>query len=119
LLLLAIIFCCFGAARLAVSGDDFDSVGDDTADVNGVGAGNEGGFTVFGIPHMRASVVLTTLRLGLLGSHIFALSSGDIVVVLDELAVDSGVAADDCCAYTWILLQIPKINTPTITEKTA
>jgi hypothetical protein len=118
LLLLAIIFCCFGAATLAASGDDFDSDDDDTADVGGVAAGNEG-FTVFGIAHIRASVVLTTLRLGLLGSHIFALISGDIVVVLGELAVAGGVAADDCCAYTWILLQVPKSNTPTITENTA
>jgi hypothetical protein len=114
LLLLAIIFCCFGAA----SGDDFVAVDDDTADVGGVAAGNEG-FTVFGIPHICDSVVLTTSRLGLLGSHIFALSSGDIVVVLGELAVDRGVAADDCCVYTWILLQVPKSNTPTITENTA
>ena len=42
---------------------------------------NKGGFTVFAIPHMRHSVVLITLRSGLLGSHIFALISGDIVVL--------------------------------------
>jgi hypothetical protein len=35
---------------------------------------------VLGIPHMCASVVLTTLRLGLLGLHNFALISGDMVV---------------------------------------
>jgi hypothetical protein len=67
-------------------------------------------------------VVLTTLRLGLLGSHIFALSSGDIVV-LSEPPVGGddadSVGEDDCCAYAWILLQIPKSNTPTRTEKTA
>jgi hypothetical protein len=36
------------------------------------------------------------LRLGLLGSHIFALSSGDIVVLLSELPAGGD---DDCCAY--------------------
>jgi hypothetical protein len=56
------------------------------------------GFTVFGIPHILDSVVLTTLRLGLLGLHIFALSSGDIVVVLLLLLPADG--GDDCCAYT-------------------
>jgi hypothetical protein len=34
------------------------------------------GCTVFGIPHILDSVVLTTLRLGLLGSHIAALCCG-------------------------------------------
>ncbi|MFL6342849.1 MAG: hypothetical protein ACJ72U_15055 [Nitrososphaeraceae archaeon] len=72
--------CCFGRAAtlpavdvvgfvvvVVCCGDD-----DDTADVgSGVAAYNEGGFTVFGIPHICDSVVLTTLRLGLLGSHIF------------------------------------------------
>ena len=42
---------------------------------------------------MRDSVVLTTLRSGLPGSH-FALISGDIVV-LGELAVDGGDDADN------------------------
>jgi hypothetical protein len=57
------------------------------------------GPTVLGIPHIRASVVLTTLRLGLLGLHIFALSSGDMVVLLCELAIDGGdiVGEDDGC----------------------
>src|SRR6187200_2013951 len=90
LLLVVVICCCFGKAppveiEIAVSllvvvgfvvvvccgggGDD-----DDTADVGGgVAADNEGDFTVFGIPQIVDSVVLTTLRLGLLGSHIFAL----------------------------------------------
>jgi hypothetical protein len=47
---------------------------------------------------MRASVVLTTLRLGLLGLHIFALISGDIAL-LGELAVDGGniVGGEDVC----------------------
>jgi hypothetical protein len=54
---------------------------DDTADVGGVADDNEGGFTVFGIPHICDSVVLTIWRLGLLRSYIFALSSGDIAMV--------------------------------------
>jgi hypothetical protein len=117
LLFVVAICCCFGGGAAAVVGFVVSCVGggDDTADVDGVAAGNEGGFTVFGIPHICDSVVLTTLRLGLLGSHIFALSSSDIVVVLGELVAVAG----GCCAYTWILLQIPKINTPTITENTA
>ena len=57
------------------------------------------GPTVLGIPHMRASVVLTTLRLGLPGLHIFALISGDIVVLLGELVVDDGgdIVGEDVC----------------------
>jgi hypothetical protein len=57
------------------------------------------GSTVLGIPHIRASVVLTTLRLGLLGLHIFALISGDIAALLGELAVDGGdiVGGEDIC----------------------
>jgi hypothetical protein len=69
---------------------------DDTTDVGGIAVDNEGGFTVFGILQIVDSVVLTTLRLGLLGSHIFALSSGDIVVLLSELPAGGD---DDCCAY--------------------
>jgi hypothetical protein len=55
-------------------------VGDDTTDVLcDVGTADaRPGFTVLAIPHMRASVVLTTFRSGLLGSHILALSSSDI-----------------------------------------
>ena len=37
---------------------------------------------VFGIPHICDSVVLTNLSFGLLGSHSFDFSCGDIVVVL-------------------------------------
>jgi hypothetical protein len=56
------------------------------------------GPTVLGIPHIRASVVLTTLRLGLLGLHIFALTSGDMVVLLGELGVDGGdIVGEDVC----------------------
>jgi hypothetical protein len=82
------------------------SGGDDIADVGGV-ADNEG-FTVLGIPHIRDSVVLTTLRSGLLGSHIFALSSGDIGL-LDELlprlpaacaGCDDDTDDGNCCANT-------------------
>jgi hypothetical protein len=66
-------------------------------------------------------VVLTTLRLGLLGSHIFDLSSADIVVVLSELLLPAAGGDDDgsCCANTWVLLQIPKTNMPTRTENSA
>jgi hypothetical protein len=45
--------------------------------------------------HMRASVALTTFRLGLLGLHSSALSLADIVVVLGELADGDN---DNCCA---------------------
>ena len=82
--------CCFGAATLVIAGG-FVVVCcvevDDTAEVGGVADSIDGdGFTVFGIPHICDSVVLTTLRLGLLGSHILAFSSSDIVVVvLSEL----------------------------------
>jgi hypothetical protein len=43
-----VVVCCDGG-----NGDD-----DDTADVGGVADGAEGGFTVFGMSHIRASVVL-------------------------------------------------------------
>jgi hypothetical protein len=131
LFVVAICCCCFlGAAILATAvgfvvvvvccggrGDDGDD--DDTADVGGGGGvaddDTKGGFTVFGIPHIRASVVLTTLRLGLLGSHIFDLSSADIVGVLSELLLPAAGGDDNgsCCANTWVLLQIPKSNMPT------
>jgi hypothetical protein len=106
LFVVAICFCCFGGAATlaAVVVVGFVAVGgvvdDDIADVGGGGvADNEGGFSVFGIPHTRASVVLTTFRLGLLGSHIFALSSSDIGL-LRELPVGDddvdNVGEDDC-----------------------
>lgn len=107
--------CCFGAVMFAAVGfvvvvcccdGDID---DDSADVGGVGAAddNKSGFTVFGIPYIRDSVVLTTLRPGLLGSHIFALSPGDIGL-LDELLLRLPAAGDDgddeidgiCCPNT-------------------
>jgi hypothetical protein len=72
---------------------------DDTTDVGGIAVDNEGGFTVFGILQIVDSVVLTTLRLGLLGSHIFALSSGDIVVLIEPPvrgADADSVGEDDC-----------------------
>jgi hypothetical protein len=100
LFVLVVCCCCFGGvvATLAIAGFVVCCGGDDDdiADVGGVA--DKEGFTVLGIPHMRASVVLTTLRLGLLGSHIFALSSADIVVVLRELAAaggDDDVGEDD------------------------
>src|SRR5919198_2174315 len=91
LLLFVVVICCCcfgGVATLAIAGCVVVCGGDDTADVGGGAADddNKGGFTVFVIPHIRDSVVLTTLRLGLLGLHIFALISGDIfVVALNEL----------------------------------
>jgi hypothetical protein len=104
--------CCFGTVMFAAVGfvvvvcccdGDID---DGSVDVGGVGAAddNKSGFTVFGIPHIRDSVVLTTLRPGLLGSHIFALSPGDIGL-LDELLLRLPAAGDDeidgiCCANT-------------------
>jgi hypothetical protein len=69
--------CCFGAVMFAAVGfvvvvccvGDGDEDEDDTADVGGVVAAvdNKDGFIVFGIPHIRDSVVLTTFRPGLLG----------------------------------------------------
>jgi hypothetical protein len=50
------------------------------------------------------------------------LSSGDIVVLTEPPvrgADADSVGEDDCWAYAWILLQIPKSNTPTRTENTA
>ena len=94
-----IIFCCFGAAILAAG--NFVAVGgDDTAvvDVNGIAAAVVVlVFTVFGIPHMWASVVLTTLRLGLPGVHIIAFTCGDIVVLRDTVGDDNDVAEDEGC----------------------
>ena len=96
MLFTAFICCCLGAATVVVG--DGCIGGDDTADVGGVD-GNEG-FTVLGIPHMRDSVVLTTLRSGLLGSHIFALSSDDIGLLTElpvgEDNVGEEEVEDDC-----------------------
>jgi hypothetical protein len=93
-----------------------DGADDDTALVGGVADDGKDGFTVLEIPHIRASVVLTTLRSGLLGSHIFALSSDDIdLLTLGE----DNVGEDDFCAYTWILLHILKNNTPTRSKNSA
>jgi hypothetical protein len=126
ILFVDVSFCCLGegeaaasvvvgfvAAVFCVGGDDDD----DTVDVGSVVADDgKDGFTVLEIPHIRASVVLTTLRSGLLGSHIFALSSDDIdLLTLGE----DNVGEDDFCAYTWILLQIPKSNTPTRSKNSA
>jgi hypothetical protein len=87
----------------------------DTTGVVGVAAVVVVSFTDLGIPHIRDSVVLTTLRLGLAGSHILALSSDDMVV-LDGLADGSDV--NDCCAFAGTLLQILNNNWPTRTENT-
>jgi hypothetical protein len=86
-----VVVCCGGGG-----GDD-----DDTADVGGgVAADNEGDFTVFGIPQIVDSVVLTTLRLGLLGSHIFALISDEIALLSELLSPAAGDDDEDdnCCA---------------------
>jgi hypothetical protein len=79
--------------RFVVAGLDNDATGDGWGVADG-----KSGFTVFGIPHIRASVVLTTLRSGLLGSHIIDLSSCEI-----GLLAKPPVVGD--CAYTWALLQ--------------
>jgi hypothetical protein len=51
------------------------------------------------------------LRAGLVGSHNFALTSGDIVLALLAPSDDEEEEDDDCCAYTTsILLQTPKIK---------
>ena len=91
------------AVGFVVADDDDDD--DNTAEVGGVADNVGDGFTVFGIPHICDSVVLTILRLRLLGSHIFALRSADIVMVLGELLLpllpaDDGDDNGNCCAYT-------------------
>ena len=101
LLLFVVATCCLGLTLLDTCvADPADGVVDgDATDVDVV-VGDEGDeeevvvfFTVFGILHMRASVVLTTFRPGLPGLHSSALSLADIVVVvLDELeGGDDGV----------------------------
>ncbi len=82
--------CCFGGLAVFVTTVVvvccFDGDDDDTADVGGVTTDDaKGDFSVFAIPHMRDSVVLITLRSGLLGSHIFALSSDDIGLLSEVL----------------------------------
>jgi hypothetical protein len=103
--LFVVVICCCrcfgGVTTLAIAGCVFVCCGgddDDTADVSGVADDSKGGFTVFGMPQMCASVVLTTLRPGLLGSHILALISGDIVVLGELVAAVDGDTADDCWA---------------------
>jgi hypothetical protein len=107
LVLLSEVFtcCCFGGVALSgaaccVADDDVDMA--DVCDVATDDA--KGGLTVFAIPHKRDSVVLTTLRLGLLGSHIFALSSGDIWLLGELLlllpAACGGEDDGNCCANT-------------------
>jgi hypothetical protein len=46
---------------------------------------------VFGIPHICDSVVLTKASFGLLGSHIFAFSAGETVVLVGNGEVGDGV----------------------------
>src|SRR5919197_6781530 len=95
-LFIVVICCCFkGAAAVVVGFVNVCCVDDDTVDVCGVAADAKGGFTVFGIPHICASVVLTTLRLGLLGSHIFALGSDDIGLLGELLPLPPDGGSDD------------------------
>jgi hypothetical protein len=100
--------CCFGLLELDAGVVAVDSVGVVDAAVV------VGSFTVFGILHMRASVVLTTLRLGLLGSHISDFTFSDTVVVRGILLDGDD---DNCCAFTVKVLVrvaargIPKVRT--------
>jgi hypothetical protein len=73
-------------------------------------------FIVFGIPHRCDSVVLTNLSFGLLGSHSFDFSCGEIVVFVGEGGegeVDGGGAAAGvfCSIWAWLPLIIPISNT--------
>jgi len=63
-------------------------------------------FIVFGIPHIFDSVVLTNLSFGLLGSHIFDFSSGEIV-----LLVGDGEVGGEGVTWAWLPLIIPISNT--------
>ena len=96
ILFVFVICCCLGGAVVAVVGfvvtvccvgDDEDSA-DVLCDVGTADA--RPGFTVLAMPHMRASVVLTTFRSGLLGSHILALSSSDIDVLTPADVTEDG-----------------------------
>lgn len=97
-----------------------DDCDDDGGDVAAADNSNEG-FTVFGIPQMCASVVLTTFRLGLPGSHIFALRSGDKLLLTEVLLLPPTTPVDDdvCCAFTRSLLDIAKTRIPTRNRNTA
>jgi hypothetical protein len=106
--------CCFGVLELGacVTNVDF-GVGDVVVDTPV--AVVVGSFIVLGIPHTRDSVLLTTFRLGLLGSHISDfIFSGNAVVRLVLLEGDDD---DNCCAFTVIVLArvaargIPKVRT--------
>jgi hypothetical protein len=87
-----IVVCC-GVA--AVDDTSVVFVADDVAF-------DKSGFNVFGIPHIRDSVVLTGSSFddGLLGSHIAAICSADNIVLLS--LADAGGGGDDgedeCCA---------------------
>jgi hypothetical protein len=105
LLLFVVATCCLGLTLLdtCVADPAAGVVAGDATDIDVVGdEGNEEEvvvfFTVFGILQMRASVVLTTFKPGLLGLHSSALSLADIVVVLGELA-DGDDCDDSCCPY--------------------
>ncbi len=72
LFVVAICCCCFGLLEpdAGIVGVDTVGVVDGDGVVDTGVSAVVGSFIVFGIWHMRASVVLTTLRPGLLGSHI-------------------------------------------------
>jgi hypothetical protein len=111
----AICCCCFGLLEVDAGVVGVDSVGvvDGDPVVDTGVAVVVGTFTVLGILHMRASVVLTTLRLGLLGLHISDFRFSDTVVVRGILLDDD----DNCCAFTVKVLArvaargIPKVKT--------
>jgi hypothetical protein len=78
-------------------------------------------FIDFGRPQTSDSVPLTNLSFGLLGSHIFALSSGDIVVLSELLLGGEGDGGwgtkgsigdrGDDCSWAWLTLITPISNT--------
>jgi hypothetical protein len=114
----------YGNPGISSGGDGFEGgvIGfGDKGDI-GFGVGVVIFFIVFGRPQTSDSVPLTNLSFGLLGSHSFALSSGDMVV-LGEVGDDGdgdvgegpkGSTGDrDICfsSWAWLTLIIPISNT--------
>jgi hypothetical protein len=100
----------FGGVDVSGAGDEGD-IGFGGVDVSGAG---DVDVMFFGIPHTFDSVVLTTLSFGLVGSHVFDFSSGDIVVlVLGELGGDGDGRPGGVCpsSWAWVILIIPISNT--------
>jgi hypothetical protein len=75
-------------------------------------------FIVFWIPHRCDSVVLTNLSFGLLGSHSFDFSCGDIVELEggDEVGGDGAVGGVFCSTWAWLPLIIPISNIAPIAD---